>query len=384
MTFHASTRRSFLKRIVSGVSVCLMAAKLFGAAADDFPGLGHASVRAVMVVQQELTPGLMAIEGVLGTAVGLGGNNEVVLVVYLDEQNPAIDEIKRALPAQLRGVPVRPEVTEKFRSFARPGSGGGGGGGVSHQARQTPPIQLGTSGGWRLDLANGYCCAGTLGALVQVNGDKYILSNYHVFEMDTVPGGNGILAQTGDGVIHPGLIDVSCNANSSAIVGNLMKLGALPGANVDCSIARVALDANSSPMVRDDGAILEIGPLSSTTLGAALNLPVKKSGRTTALTRSRISGLNATINITYENECAGGTAFTKTFTGQIVIANSRRNVFLAGGDSGSLLVEDVVSNPRSVGLLYAGSTTTAIANPIGEVLGFIGSRLGGTAVMVGN
>jgi len=47
--------------------------------------------------------------------------------------------------------------------------------GVSHTAKQTPPIQLGTSGGWRYDLANGYCCGGTLGSLIQVGGQQRIL-----------------------------------------------------------------------------------------------------------------------------------------------------------------------------------------------------------------
>ena len=105
--------------------------------------------------------------------------------------------------------------------------------------------------------------------------------------------------------------------------------------------------------------------------------------RTTGLTSSRISGLNATIRVAYENECAGGAAVTKTFTGQIVIANSGSK-FLNSGDSGSLMVENVSTKPKAVGLLYAGSSTSAIANPIGEVLTFIGGKLGGTATMVGN
>ena len=50
---------------------------------------------------------------------------------------------------------------------------------------------------------------------------------------------------------------------------------------------------------------------------AFLNQAVKKSGRTTGLTHSKITGLNATVSVTYDNECAGGAAFTKTFTGQI-------------------------------------------------------------------
>jgi hypothetical protein len=146
---------------------------------------------------------------------------------------------------------------------------------------------------------------------------------------------------------------------------------------VDASVAQVV-----PGMVRADGAILEIGALSSETASAAVNQKVKKSGRTTGLTRSTVSALNATISVAYDNECAGGVAFTKTFTGQIVIAN-RGSKFLAGGDSGSLMVQDVVSSPKAVGLLYAGSSTSAIANPIGEVLSVVGSRLGGTATMVG-
>src|SRR5213076_1994164 len=104
---------------------------------------------------------------------------------------------------------------------------------------------------------------------------------------------------------------------------------------------------------------------------------------TTGLTQSQVSGLNATISVDYENECAGGSAFTKTFTGQIVIAN-RTSKFLNSGDSGSLMVENVTVNPRAIGLLYAGSSTSAIANPINEVLQFIGAKLGGAASMVGN
>ena len=52
--------------------------------------------------------------------------------------------------------------------------------------------------------------------------------------------------------------------------------------------------------------------------------------------------------------------------------------FLAGGDSGSLMVEDVATNPRAVGLLFAGSSTTAIANPISQVLSFLGATMVGT------
>ena len=128
-------------------------------------------------------------------------------------------------------------------------------------------------------------------------------------------------------------------------------------------------------MVRTDGAILEIGTISSQTQAAALNMAVKKSGRTTGLTRSSISGLNATVNVGYSNECAGG-SFTKTFTGQILISN-KGSRFLNSGDSGSLMVQDITTNPRAVGLLFAGSSSVAVANPIGDVLSHHGATMVG-------
>ena len=341
----------------------------------------HPNVKAVMAVQKAITPAMMNLAGVLGTAVGLDDAGQTALVIYVDREAPTRADIVRGLPPQIRGVGVKVELTDKFRAFRGkpPGAGGGGGGGgVSHTAFQAAPIQLGTSGGWSKDLANGYCCGGTLGSLIQVNGVQYILSNYHVFESDIVPGGNGIVATTGDNIIQPGLIDVGCNAANAQNVATLVKLSSLPGNNVDCSVAQVI-----SGMVSTSGAILEIGTISSSTVGASLNQAVKKSGRTTGLSSSKVSGLNATISVAYENECAGGAAFTKTFTGQIVIANSKSQ-FLNAGDSGSLMVGNVTTNPRAVGLLYAGSSTSAIANPINEVLTFVGGKLGGTATMVGN
>ncbi|MFN2507528.1 MAG: hypothetical protein ABR589_02010 [Chthoniobacterales bacterium] len=332
------------------------------------PGLldnTHAAVRAVMAAQQEVTAEWMRQPEVLGTAVGLDAAGTPALVVYIDRDAEKAGDVARSLPAQARGISVRVELTDKFRAMAKPGSG------VSHKAKQTPPIQLGTSGGWAKDLANGYCCGGTLGALVWIGGQQHILSNYHVLEADIVPGGNGTVATTGDSVIQPGLIDINCTAANGQSVATLVKKSALPGSNVDCAVAAVV-----SGMVAADGSILEIGPISSQTVAAALNQAVKKSGRTTGFTRSSISGLNATVNITYDNECAGGTAFTKTFTGQIVIAN-RGSRFLNSGDSGSLMVEDVATRPRAVGLLFAGSSSSAIANPISDVLSFLGATMVG-------
>lgn len=320
--------------------------------------LANPRVQAVAAVQDRHTKELMADPAVIGTATTVDETGRPAIMVLVTTQK-AFD----AAPKSLEGVPTKVVLTDKIIAMR--------GTRVSHTAKQTPPIQLGTSGGWRYDLANGYCCGGTLGSLINVGGTQRILSNYHVFEADIVLGGNNKVAATGDYIIQPGLIDVGCNAANAQNVATLVKTSSLPNSNVDCSSANVI-----AGMVRSDGAILEVGTLSATTIAAAVGQAVKKSGRTTGLTRSSVSGLNATISVSYENECAGGTAFTKTFTGQIIINNSGSK-FLGGGDSGSLMVQDVTTNPKAVGLLFAGSTSLAVANPINSVLSFLGGTMVG-------
>jgi len=323
-----------------------------------------ASVRSVMAVQDRHTEELMKVPGVVGVATGLDpASGKAAIKVYTEKALPP-GQLKK----EFEGVKVVEEVTGRIVAMkGRPG------GGASHTAKQTPPIQLGCSGGPTGDLANGFCCGGTLGSLVSKGGSQYILSNSHVFAGDVVAGGNNHVATVGDDIGQPGLIDVNCSAAGAQVVADLTTTSSIyppnNGINVDCSIAQVRSGMVSS-------AILEIGTISSSTTAAFVGQAVKKSGRTTGLTRSTVSGLNATINVGYETECAG-TSFTKTFTGQIVISNSQSR-FLNSGDSGSLMVEDVATNPRAVGLLYAGSSTTAVANPIGQVLSFLG------ATMVGN
>jgi hypothetical protein len=95
-----------------------------------------------------------------------------------------------------------------------------------------------------------------------------------------------------------------------------------------------------------------------------------------AYTSSKVSGFYATVSVSYENECAGDSIGTAVFENQIVIEN-KRSSFLAGGDSGSLMVENVATNPWAVGLLFAGSRSTAVANPIDDVLDTFGVTMVG-------
>lgn len=337
-------------------------------------------------LQKTYTEKLMENPNVVGTAVGIDHTGNPIIQVFTTSEGVV------GVPNNMEEVPVVVVVTGRIVAYwgwfpsTRAPISNTATQPVSHKAKQSPPIKLGTSGGWKFDLANGYCCSGTLGSLITDGSNMYILSNWHVLYSDIVSGGNGKVASSGDPVIQPGLVDDRCNSSNSQSVALLLPPsngGSLPNANVDAGIAETL-----PGMVDTSGAILEIGTISKNTVSASIGEAVKKSGRSTGLSRSKIVGLNATVSVTYENECAGGTAFTKTFTGQIITSNSSCG-FLNSGDSGSLMVEDISTKPRAVGLLYAGSgvcntSSIAVANPINDVLNFYSAELGKTVNMVGN
>ena len=347
-----------LAKLVAAVALFPFAFSAFGDPAVDVLDQTDARVQSVIAAQDAVTPSLMQRPEILGTAVGVSGTGNPTLMVYVNRDAPNVEQAIRTLPSEVRGTAVQVELMDEVRA-------------MGNTAKQTPPISLGTSGGWTYDLANGYCCGGTLGALVRIGSTLYILSACHVLEGDKVLGGNNRIAQTGDPVIQAGLIDEQCNRNLAQTVGTLVKRRSLATSNTDCAIATVV-----GGMVRTDGAILGIGTISHNTSAASLNQHVKKSGRTSGLTHSHISGLNATVRVAFTNEC-NGTTYHKDFSGQIVVANSSSN-FLKAGDSGSLMVEDTSPNPRAIGLLFAGNSSETFANPIGQVLSFLG------ATMVGN
>ncbi|MCK4539294.1 MAG: hypothetical protein KAV42_10905 [Candidatus Krumholzibacteria bacterium] len=336
--------------------------------APDTEGLGLVQlskadprIQTVMAVQDRHTGNLMSDPEVVGTATGLDDKGNPAIFVYLETSRGGRD-----VPAEIEGIPVKKIVSGKIMMLR----GGGGGSTTGHTARYPRPISLGVSGGNSKDFAYPYCCSGTLGSLVQNgSGTQFILSNKHVFAGDQAASANDPdVAEIGQAINQPGLIEVGCQDISADYVANL-SVWCEDGLNIDCALAEVM-----PGMVDPGGSILEIGELSGTTMDAYVGLNVKKSGRTSGLTRAYVSALNATFNIGGSDEC-GGEATVELFTGQIVITGNR---FLQGGDSGSLLVEDVAVNPRAVGLLFAGSTRTAIANPIDNVLSYFG------VYMVGN
>src|SRR5215213_4728433 len=238
-----------------------------------------------------------------------------------------------------------------FSSLLTPGLADGG---ANHRVRTQ---HLGVSGGNVNDASKSFCCSGTLGALITDGSNQYILSNNHVL-------GRSDQAVAGEDVSQPGLIDNGCRI--ATIVADFT--GAAPlGSNVDAAVAQLrpgTMDAT--------GFIEDVGVPSSSIVNPSVGLGVAKSGRTTGFTTSSISSINTSVSVQYQRGCGGGKKFTVSYTNQVVINSS---TFSAGGDSGSLIVTNNASH-NPVALLFAGSSSSTIANPIGEVLTRLSSALG--------
>jgi len=255
--------------------------------------------------------------------------------------------------------------------------------------------------------------AGTLGCIVKdVLGKKYILSNNHVLA-------NENNALVGDAILQPGPYDGGKNpADQIGILHKFVPINfgntgqpppppvdpppAKPPSSPSCSIASftrsfvnfLAVAVGSSWRVKEyntieeikktivwdttpimkigeenkvDAAlaiplsedlistdILDIGSITGINEIPDIGMGIKKSGRTTGMNKSNILVTDATINVGYTG------ISTALFVGQIIAG-----ALSQGGDSGSLVVDDT---NRAVGLLFAGSDTTTIINPISDVM----------------
>src|SRR6266571_7891223 len=234
-----------------------------------------------------------------------------------------------------------------------------------YQSRNT---HLGVSGSNVNDISSAFCCGGTLGSLLTDGTSKYILSNNHILARQDQ-------AAPGEDISQPGLIDNGCRpATTVADFTAAPKLGT----NVDAAIALLR-----DSLMDTTGFIQGIGTISSVVKAPAVGLAVEKSGRTTGTTTGTIGSINTSVNVQYQIRCGQGKKYVISYTHQVVINSSS---FSAGGDSGSLIVSNN-SCHQPVALLFAGSSSTTIGNPIGAVLNKLGGGLsfvGGTCSVTGS
>jgi hypothetical protein len=319
----------------------------------------HPSVAPAIEIQERNTEWLMANPAVVGTAVGLNDEGEIALVVCTKVDAPG-------LPPSVEGLPVvvwqSGEFTARYwRSNDQDAEAGkaepagkkpGGPGGppappsVDPRAEFPRPVPIGVSTG------HFSITAGTIGCRVKDSlGAFYALSNNHVYA-------NENSATAGDNVLQPGPVDGGTNPVDR--IGTLSDFEPIvfttsASNSIDAAIA-LEVPGSLGNATPSNG----YGRPKSAVLGASLSLPVMKYGRTTVQTSSSVAGINATVNIGYDH----GTA---RFVGQILIGGRG---FSAGGDSGSLIVcsSSGEDHRKSVGLLFAGSKFSTIANPIAPVL----------------
>jgi hypothetical protein len=319
--------------------------------------------------------------------LNIGGVQQQFTAVVSGSGNSAVDWTVNGLPpgdpnttfgtittsglyTSPNAIPNPPDFQVTATSQADPTRSGSAGVAISaggpgvNQAPQNAPIKLGTSGGNANDHSAGFCCSGTLGALVTRGGTDFILSNNHVLARTDQ-------AIAGEPINQPGLVDNNCApATPVANFTQKVKLKNNPNniAPADAALAQVIAGE-----VDPTGAILQLGtvsgglaqpaPPANTTVTPAIGMAVAKSGRTSGLTCDTIAAINVTVQVQYENTCGSNSTFLVTYDNQVEIDST---TFSSAGDSGSLIVNAQTAEP--VALLFAGDNTSTLANPIQAVL----------------
>ena len=311
---------------------------------------------------------LLKRSNVLATGVGYkitGGQKTTTLgIVCSVTKKVAASQLSSQdmVPATLEGTPTDVVQTGIIRALQSP-------------TNKHRPAPGGVSIGHR-DIT-----AGTLGCLIQKDGQKFILSNNHVLA-------NSNQAEIGDPILQPGpydggtypddhiadledfvqinIIGLPSECPIATGTANLLNgIAKLLGSHVRMqAINQQALEnlvdaAIARPLNPEDVSdeILQIGTIQGTAAGE-LGMAIKKSGRTTGLTTGVIEQVDVSVNVQY------GQDQIAMFTDQLMAGAMSK-----GGDSGSAVLDD---NNLLVGLLFAGSDTTTVINRIENVFSALG------------
>jgi len=321
------------------------------------------NMSAISLVQQtkrEYEPLMMSKSNVVAIGVGFkitGGvqTNEPAVVVSVVKKLPVIQLPESArVPKTLGGLPT--DVVEIGKVFA-----------LQDPTEKMRPARPGIS------IGHFQITAGTLGCLVQRTGQVYILSNNHVLA-------NSNAAQLGDAILQPGPIDGGTSADQIGTLEQFVPIGFESSTSPGCSplASLMRLFGPAKPLINEPGNntvdcaiakplsadlvdpdILKIGiPTGAGT--ASLGTQVQKSGRTTGLTTDQITQIDVTVSVDYGGKIA-------IYKNQLMAGAMSQ-----GGDSGSAVLD---MNKQVVGLLFAGSNTTTIMNPIQFVLDALGVQI---------
>jgi len=320
----------------------------------------EALLKDAIAIKRQYVDKLFTMPNVVGIGVGFkisGGavTGDLAITINVSKKIPTAQLAPADLAPKLLGS-FKTDVVETgvFKKFQDP-------------KQKMRPAQPGVS------IGHYQITAGTFGCLVKRGSDVFILSNNHVLA-------NSNNAQLGDAILQPGKYDGGTDADKIAELVQFVEIafGAGPGPtqpggcsglisslasllgqqakpssvnnpgdnHVDCAIAKPL----SPDLVKPD--ILQIGKPTGVAT-ATLGTSVQKFGRTTGYTQDRIIQVDVTATVDYDGP-------TATYHGQLMAGAMSQ-----GGDSGSAILND---QKQVVGLLFAGSATTTLMNPIQDVL----------------
>lgn len=315
---------------------------------------------------------LLSLDNVLGVGIGhknvRGENTGKKAIVVIVEKKLPVDDLRRGhvVPPLLDDVETDVIETGEFRLLS-----------VGRTQRFRPAAPGVSIGHYKIT-------AGTFGAVVRdnVSGDLVLLSNNHVLANAT--NGRDNRSKPGDPVLQPGVQDNGRLNND--IIAELERFvpvhpifedskcpiaqGAALGAtgllkiffgdyriNIQKEIwAENIVDAAIARPLSSDSvitSILELGDISGTG-EAEIGQIVRKSGRTTGLTKGRVTVVDVTIRVTM------GSGSQALFTDQVMT-----DMLSMPGDSGSLVLNE---DNQAVGLLFAGSNTMTLFNRFSNVM----------------
>lgn len=228
--------------------------------------------------------------------------------------------------------------------------------------KELRPLQPGSS------IGHFKITAGTIGAIAEhpASGRYVILSNNHVLANEND-------AAVGDAIIQPGDADDGKRPkNSVAKLTKWIDLRANKTNLIDAAIATVKKTIEVNPLKYQG-----IGKLAGARSAPLVpGMAVAKVGRTTGLRRGRISAIEID-KVVVEYDLGD-----LSFDDQIEIESTGASSFSAGGDSGSLILDE---ENRGCALLFAGSETggqngrgLTYATPIAIVLEKLAIELPGS------
>ena len=290
--------------------------------------------------------GEFGVENIQAVGVGIkltAGNytGQIAVKVFVTEKTP-VSRLSPAMsvPEQVDGIITDVEEIGEISAFSY----------AKHYPR---PVPCGVSCG-HVDIT-----AGTLGAMAVLNNNRLVfLSNNHVLA-------NENNAHKGDHIIQPGRVDGG--KDPQHLIGVLEQFTPInfPGPNtVDAAVAWTSFQ-----LVKPSHVTYQLNP---NPVSPTLLLSVIKNGRTTQATVGTITASHVNgVRVRYTSGVA-------IFDDQFIIQGIGGRPFSQGGDSGSVIVSAGTCQP--VGLLFAGSPTHTIANPIANVCNALGiDRLVGGA-----